>query len=43
MDDLNASATDAKVRGRQTLHHLDARVPDNFQAIIDLAAAQSAR
>ncbi len=43
MDDLNASAADAKARGAADATPIifDARVPDTFQAIIDLAAAQS--
>lgn len=43
MDDLNASAADAKARGASdaTPMIFDARVPDTFQAIIDFSAAQS--
>jgi short-subunit dehydrogenase len=43
MDDLNASAADAKARGAADATPIifDARVPDTFEAIINLAATQS--
>ncbi len=43
MDDLNASADDARARGAMAATPVifDARVPDTFQAIIDSASAEA--